>query len=67
MHYCYLELSRNAFRIQMRMALVVLQDGKQPKLPLKQCQIWMRLHGLVVRGCRHVIAQKAVNMFRGEM
>ena len=23
--------------------------------------------GLVVGGCRHVIAQKSVNMFRGEM
>jgi len=23
--------------------------------------------GLVVAGCRHVIAQKAVNMFRGEL
>jgi len=23
--------------------------------------------GVVVAGCRHIIAQKAVNMFRGEM
>ena len=23
--------------------------------------------GLIVAGCRHVIAQKAVNMFRGEL
>jgi len=23
--------------------------------------------GIVIGGCRHVIAQKAVNMFRGEM
>ena len=23
--------------------------------------------GMVIGGCRHVIAQKAVNMFRGEM
>jgi len=37
---------------------VVRPGGKLPNLDET---------GMVIGGCRHVIAQKAVNMFRGEM